>query len=63
MANIILAFWLLPCVLAYVIASWYSKAWRPEKKDLLLLVPFLNWVMFGCVLCILFDEWLEGTRS
>lgn len=59
---IFLAFWLAPCIPVYVIAAWYTKDWKPVKKDWLLLVPVLNWIMLGFVLCILFDELLTKIK-
>ena len=59
---IFFSFWLAPCISAYVIAALYSKDWRPVKKDWLLLVPVVNWIMLGFVLCILFDEFLTRIR-
>lgn len=57
-----LAFWLAPCIPTYVLVSWNSGNWRLCKKDWLLLVPVLNWIILGFVLCILFDELISRLK-
>lgn len=48
----IIALWLLPGILAYAIASFYSKDWTINDKDIVLIVPILNAVMLAFVLLL-----------
>ena len=48
----ILALWIVPGILAYAIASLYSKDWTINDKDIVLIVPILNIVMLAFVILL-----------
>lgn len=58
---IILAFWLLPGLLAYVVVSLHSHDWRVECKDLAFFaVPMFNVLVLGFVIIITIEDLLDG---
>lgn len=55
---IILAAWLLPALIGYILVAIYSKEWLVEDKDFVLLIPGVNIIVLGLVLIILLDEYI-----
>lgn len=55
----ILALWIVPGILAYAIASLYSKDWTINDKDVVLIVPILNIVMLAFVILITAESLLD----
>lgn len=58
---IILALWLLPGLLTYVIVSLHSQDWRIETRDIALFtIPMVNILVLGFVVIITIDDLMGG---
>jgi hypothetical protein len=44
---IILACWLIPAFIGYIIIALESRSFAPDKRGVLLLVPILNIIILG----------------
>ena len=53
---IILALWLVPGILGYVIASAVSRHWKFDGEDYVLAIPLVNILALGLILLICIDE-------
>lgn len=56
---IILALWLVPGFLAYIIASLSSDEWDVDDDDKILLVPVVNFVMLILVVMITIEDVMD----
>lgn len=59
----IITLWLVTAILGYIFVSIHSDDWHFNEKDLVLLFPIVNIVVFGLILIILFDEFIFGIRE
>ena len=53
---IILAFWLVPGILGYVIASAVSRHWKFDGEDYVLAIPLVNILALGLIVLICIDD-------
>lgn len=53
---IILALWLIPGILGYVIASSVSRHWKFDGEDFVLAIPVVNILALGLILLICIDD-------
>ena len=63
MFFVILCLWLLPGIVAWLLSAMYSHEWGFRLKDLALLAPLVNLVIFGLVIIVIFDEWINGLKE
>ena len=59
---IILAIWLIPGLLGYLIASATSRQWSVDDKDWVLIIPGLNIIVLGLVTIIAIDEMIAEKK-
>ena len=55
----ILAFWLIPGILGYIISSFVSRHWKFDGEDFVLAIPVMNILALGLILLICIDEKLS----
>jgi len=56
---IILALWLIPGIIGYMIASSVSRHWKWDGEDFVLFIPVVNILALGLILLICIDEKLS----
>lgn len=60
--GVLVMIWAGFALVDYLLIGFFSKAWHVEGRDLVILFPVVNMVVFLLVLIIITEDWLLNRK-
>ena len=60
--GVLVMIWAGFALVDYLLIGFFSKTWHVEGKDLVILIPVVNMVVFLLVLIIITEDWLLNRK-